>query len=233
MLNLLEYKNLAGGVSDVDTKKRVITGYLSEFDSEDLTKDVIEKGAFTKTIAERKSDIYFLNNHNWGQPHGRFDVLREDSKGLYFESDPLIDTTYSSDLLKLYEAGIVKEHSIGYQVARKTQNGAIRHLKELRLAEGSNVTRGANPNTPFMGFKSLTHAELKDTEKLLIKAIQDGTFTDGTFGLLEIALKQLQTDAFELGQKTPIITEPSLDTRNITPSVEALKAFRETLTFKS
>jgi HK97 family phage prohead protease len=229
MKNLLEYKNLSGGVQDVDTKKRVVTGYLSEFDSEDLTKDIIEPGAFTKTIAERSSQIYFLNNHNWGQPHGRFNVLREDVKGLYFESDPLIDTTYSSDLLKLYEAGIVKEHSIGYQVARKEQKGGIRHLKELRLAEGSNVTRGANPNTPFMGFKSLTQIELIDKEKLLLKAIADGTFTDATFGLLEIALKQLQTDAFELGQKTPIITAPSIvDTRfKDAPSLEILKAFNE------
>jgi len=70
------------------------------------------------------------------------------------------------------------------------------------LYEGSNVTLGANNNTPFTGFKSLTIKEVNDHYKLILKAFRNGTFTDETFGLLEIALKQLQVQSYELGKKS-------------------------------
>jgi hypothetical protein len=75
-------------------------------------------------------------------------------------------------------------------------------IKEYKLYEGSNVTLGANPNTPFTGFKSLTIKEVNDHYKLVLKAFRNGTFTDETFGLLEIALKQLQVQSYELGKKS-------------------------------
>jgi HK97 family phage prohead protease len=153
MNEILSYKSIVGEVKDVDTKKRVITGYLSGFDNKDFDGDIIVKGAFKKSIDERKNDIYFLNQHNWSQPHGKFSMLKEDSKGLYFESEPLIDTSYSSDTLKLYEAGIVKEHSIGFQTILSDYDtkANARMIKEVKLYEGSNVTLGANPDTPFTG----------------------------------------------------------------------------------
>ena len=225
MKGMLEYKSLTGEVKDIDTKKRIVTGYLSSFiDKKDSYGDIIVKGAFTKSIQERKAQIFFLNQHNWEQPHGKFNVLMEDNKGLFFESEPLVDATYSSDVIKLYEAGIIKEHSIGYNTVNADYDGETetRYLKELKLYEGSNVTLGANPDTPFMGMKAKTLKEINDEVKLITKAFRNGTFTDDTFMLLEIALKQLQLDAFELGKKslvkkepliidTPIILEPNKD----------------------
>ena len=102
MDGLLEYKSILGGIKDVDSKNKIVTGYLSEFGSKDYDSDIIEKGAFAKSIAERKNDIYFLNQHDWKQPHGKFSVLNEDSKGLYFESNALPNTSYSNDLIELY-----------------------------------------------------------------------------------------------------------------------------------
>lgn len=206
MNEILSYKSIIGEVKDVDIKKRVITGYLSGFDNKDHDGDIIVKGAFKKSINERKADIFFLNQHNWSQPHGKFNVLQEDSKGLYFESEPLIDTSYSSDTLKLYEAGIVKEHSIGFQTVLSnydTKENA-RIIKEVKLYEGSNVTLGANSDTPFTGFKSLNLKEVNTQHKLILKAFRSGDFTDETFSLLEIALKQLQKQAYELGKKSLI-----------------------------
>ncbi len=212
----LQIKSISGGLKDLDMKKRVVTGYLSETDTEDKVKDVIVSGSYTKTLSERKNDIFFLNQHNWEQPHGKFNVLQEDSKGLYFESQPLIDTSYSSDLLKLYDAGIVKEHSIGYQVVNSTRDSkGIRHITELKLYEGSNVTLGAHPNTPFMGMKNLTEKQVNDEIKLILKAFRNGTFTDDTFMLLEVALKQLQIKSYELGKKSLETNEPLLDTHKL------------------
>lgn len=235
MNEILSYKSIVGEVKDVDTKKRVITGYLSGFDNKDYDNDIIVKGAFKKSIDERKNDIYFLNQHNWSQPHGKFSVLTEDSKGLYFESEPLIDTSYSSDTLKLYEAGIVKEHSIGFQTILSDYDtkASARIIKEVKLFEGSNVTLGANPETPFTGFKSLTLKEVNNQHKLILKAFRNGTFTDDTFSLLEIALKQLQKQAYELGKKSldnkePLIVNTPLEVEPIS-IIETIKNFNKTL----
>jgi len=81
----LEYKYITGGVNDIDTTKRVVTGYLSKFGNTDLDNDIMDKGAFTKTLNERKNQIYFLNQHNWSQPHGKFNILEVDDYGLKFE----------------------------------------------------------------------------------------------------------------------------------------------------
>lgn len=209
----METKTISGGLKDLDFKKRIVTGYLSETDTEDKVKDIIVGGAYAKTLSERKADIYFLNQHNWAQPHGKFNVLQEDAKGLYFESTPLLDTTYSSDLLKLYDAGIVNEHSIGYEVVKSTMDSkGVRNITELKLYEGSNVTLGAHPNTPFTGMKSLTEKEITEQTKRILKAFRNGTFTDETFMLLEIALKQLQTQSFELGKKSLEAKKPDIIT---------------------
>lgn len=237
MNEILSYKSIIGEVKDVDVKKRIVTGYLSGFGNKDHDGDIIVKGAFKKSINERKDNIFFLNQHNWSQPHGKFNVLEETPKGLYFESEPLIDTSYSSDTLKLYEAGIVKEHSIGFQtvLSEYDTKESARIIKEVKLYEGSNVTLGANSETPFTGFKSLTLSEINNQHKLIVKAFRNGDFTDETFSLLEIALKQLQKQAYELGRKSldkefepikitqEVINEPTVDYRNI------IKNFTKTL----
>lgn len=234
MNRLLQFKSLVGELKDLDTSKRIVTGYLSAFGNKDHDGDIIVKGAFSKSINERKKDIFFLNQHNWAQPHGKFNVLREDSKGLYFESAPLVDTTYSSDLLKLYDAGIVKEHSIGFvtmQSENDTKSNA-RMLTELKLFEGSNVTLGANSNTPFTGMKSLNLKEIDEQSKLLIKAIRNGTFTDDTFALLEIALKQLQLDSYNLGlnKEKSLTKEPIIITQiDSKPIASIIKEFTKSL----
>ena len=212
MKGLIEQKNInTSAVKDVDVKKGIVTGYLSDFDTKDYDGDIIVKGAYKKTIQERTQ--YFLNQHNWYQPHGFFSVLEEDTKGLYFESNPLIGTSYSQDALKLYEAGIIKEHSVGFITIKDeySQKDNARIIKEIKLLEGSNVTLGANPNTPFTGFKSMTMDETNDQVKRIVKMLRNGTLTDETFTLLEIALKQLQKQAYNLGVESLKDNEPLKD----------------------
>ena len=225
MKGVLEYKSTKGPIKDLDMKKRIVTGYLSAFGNKDKTDDIMVQGAFTKTLHERKEQIYFLNQHQWAQPHGKFNVLNEDQKGLYFESTPLVDTTYSSDLLKLYEAGIINEHSIGYTTIKSSKDyKGIRSLKEVKLYEGSNVTIGANSETPILGLKGMKEAN--DRIKILMKAIRNGTFTNDTFTLLEIALKQIQAEAIEIERKT--LKEPGNPIPNKEP-ILIIKSFINSL----
>ena len=220
---ILQYKDLGGSVKDVDVKSRKISGYLSTFDVKDKHDDIIVKGAFTKSLSERKDQIFFLNQHNWAQPFGKFETLYEDAKGLYFVSNPMPDTTYANDAVKLYEAGILNEHSIGFITVKDEWNEGekTRYIKEIKLYEGSVVTVGANSQTPFTGFKR-DLKEIQDHTNKILKAFRSGTFTDETFMLLEVALTQLQAEAVEYGKS---LMEPSKDTPSIEPINIAIDNF--------
>ena len=213
MKGLFEHKN-TGAIKDIDVKSRIVTGYLSAFGNVDSDNDIIEKGAFSKSINERLSEIFYLQQHDWSKPLGKFKVLQEDEKGLYFEGE-IINTSFGEDQLKLYEAGIVKEHSIGFTTVKsdfKQENeNYIRIIKEVKLYEGSAVTLGANSQTPFLGFKSSVN-EVKDLYKKILKAHKDGSFTDETHGLFEIALKQFEAQIIEEYKSTQNEQEPPVST---------------------
>jgi len=232
MNGMIKYKDFVGSITDVDRKNRIITGYLTAFGNKDHDGDIAEKGAFEKTIAERgpkgRNEIFFLNQHNWAQPHGKFAELFEDSKGLAFVSNKMPNTTFSNDAVELYAEGIVKEHSYGYNVLREKydKEAGANILQEIKLYEGSNVTLGANPDTPFTGFKALTFDQVKDRTKSIMKMLRNGTLTDDTFLLLEIALKELQTVSYELGRKELITPEPEESTLEPMTLIEHIKEFR-------
>lgn len=221
MKGLLEYKNFTAEVKDIDMKSMTVTGYWSKFGNVDYDDDIIAQGAATKTIAERgpmgSNEIFFLNQHNWSQPHGKPTVLEAQEKGIYFESK-VAPTSYGKDALVLYAEGIVVQHSIGFSTVKADydQKTGVRTIKEIKLYEGSNVTLGANPETPFTGFKSLTMAEINDQISKMIKLLKDGSLTDEGFGRLEIALKQFQLEAYNLGKNSLESNEP----KTITPAAD-------------
>jgi len=226
---LLSYKDVTGQVKDVDVKNRVITGYLSTFGNKDSHEDIMEKGAFTKSIQERRNDIFFLNQHNFAQPHGKFAILKEDDHGLYFETEPLIKgVSYSDDALKLYEAGVMSEHSIGFVTMNDEQKGDTRHIKEVKLYEGSNVTIGANRNAQFSGFKSLNLKQTNEKIGTILKYVRSGNVTDDTFILLELALKDLQTQAYNLGIAQNKDNKPfnTLETELLPLQIDTIKNFK-------
>lgn len=234
MKGLLEYKNFTAEIKDIDAKSMTVTGYWSKFGNVDYDDDIIASGAASKTIAERgpmgSNEIFFLNQHNWSQPHGKPSVLEAQEKGIYFESK-VAPTSYGKDAIVLYQEGIVVQHSIGFSTVKADydQKTGVRTIKEIKLYEGSNVTLGANPETPFTGFKSLTMVEINDQISKMIKLLKDGSLTDEGFGRLEIALKQFQLEAFNLGKNSlesnePIVITPATDEPNIlTELIKVLK----------
>lgn len=203
---------------DIDGKKGIVTGYFAHFDSTDSDGDVIRKGAFAKTISEygpgsRKPRIKHLLNHDPSQPLGVLLELKEDHYGLYYESQ-LGSHSLGTDFIKMVESGLVTEHSIGYRTMKFNQlkpwtewkeGEVMRELTELKLWEGSSLTAwGANMNTPITGLKSAFKAErMAKRIEVLMKALRDGTFTDETFDLLEIELKQLQQAFIDLSKPEP------------------------------
>jgi len=67
----------------VDLDKNEFEGYASTFGNRDLVGDIVERGAFAKTIQERlpKGLVKVLWQHY--EPMGLPKHMEEDSKGLY------------------------------------------------------------------------------------------------------------------------------------------------------
>lgn len=231
MTGLLEEKDNIGSVQDVSLSDRTITGYLAHFGSVDYNKDVILKGAFQKTLQENSGRLLFINHHDFKQPHNKFTVLKEDDKGLYFEVKMVDGVSYSMDVLRLYDAGVIDEQSMAFMAVKKEVKSGVRYLKELKLGEGSNVSVAMNPNAKFTGFKSMTPQRCNDQIKNIMNFIRNGSVTDDMFLQLEIGLKQLQSYSYELGKKS--LEEPLEDSTLVnepTNQIEIIKSFRNSLT---
>lgn len=226
---MLEFKNINAEVKDVDIASRTVSGYLSKFGNIDHHNDIMQKGAFSKSINERPSDIYFLYQHDWSKPLQKgFNVLKEDDNGLYFEAK-IVDTSYGLDAIKLYDSGVLAQHSVGFETIKSNHSaGKPRVITEVKLWEGSAVTMAANPEAVFMGFKSLTINEIKDQTSKILKLLRNGTLTDDTFIQLELALKMLQTKSFELGKQHSIkAEEPTIVTQgNYEPLFNKINNFK-------
>jgi HK97 family phage prohead protease len=203
-------------LKDIDSKEGIVTGYYSVFGNIDSDGDMIMPGAFLKTIQdngpEGKNRIMHLWQHNPNEPIGKPSVLKEDTYGLYFETK-LADTSRGKDTLKLYEAGVINEHSIGFNTVKKESKSDHTALLELKLWEGSTVTWGANDLTRVTGMKSLNKEGVFSLRENLYKAIKSGTYTDETFLLLIEQLEALDNELKSLIQATtqPEVIEPTIE----------------------
>lgn len=197
-----------GEVIDVDIEKRIVTGYASKFGNVDLHGDMIMPGAFTKTITERgvngKNEIWFLHNHDTNSPLGKPTMLKEDNFGLYFEAK-IVDTEIGEDILKLYQEGLINQHSIGFSTIKETfiegkeNTKPYYQINEVKLFEFSSVLWGANPDTPFLGLKSLDDvSEFQKRFDKLYKQLKSGNLKDETYELLEIEYNFIKSEMLKL-----------------------------------
>jgi len=124
------------------------SGYASVFGELDNHKDVIMHGAFSDTLDTKNEalDVKLLWQHNAAEPVGVFDLIREDSYGLYVEGHLLLDVARAKEAYSLLRSGAVKGLSIGYKVRKASLDPetGIRLIKALDLFEISLVTFPAN-----------------------------------------------------------------------------------------
>lgn len=183
-------------------------GYLSVFGNVDSYGDVVEPGAFTRTIEQNNGRFPLLWFHDPSEPIGIF-TAAEDERGLYINAYVNLDTqrgreAYSGMKFEVdgEDAAYVSELSIGFRaIGKETDEDDIRHLTEVALSEGSLLTMhfAANPEaivTVKDGGERMSTAEarairdMRDaleakaaalTEMLAtIPATPDGALTDET-----------------------------------------------------
>jgi HK97 family phage prohead protease len=200
------YKTKSNGeLKDIDLKTMTMTGYFSKFGNIDSDKDMMMPGAFAKSIKERgidgKNQIWFLADHNWNKLLSKPHVLKEDNYGLYYEAKVNKKLSYAKDVLILASEGHYSEHSFGFSYIKDKmkyiEDEDYYEVYEVKLYEGSIVALGANPDTPFLGFKSCktnqakSHFLIKELEKLQ-KGIKTKGLTDDTYFILEMQLNQIK-----------------------------------------
>lgn len=156
-------KNL-GFEFKANSDKRTFEGYASTWDL-DLGLDKIEKGAFKKTIAERfpKNDIKILWQHDYTKPIGLPSHMEEDSKGLFIQGK-ISKTSLGDEAIELMKDGVVDKMSIGYDVVKDdiSEDGQVRHLKELVLYEFSPVTFPMNTGADILSVKTHFNSLIKE-----------------------------------------------------------------------
>lgn len=165
-----EFKTLSFKVEDTDSKG-MIRGFASTFGNVDLGDDVVEKGAFTRTIKESKGIWPILADHNPTDHIGWNMRASEDDKGLLVEGQIDLNTQKGAEKYSLakkaQELGAKMGLSIGYMVIKAEpdrENPRIRRLKEIKLFEYSIVTFPMNTMASITGIKAA--AELDHAGKI-------------------------------------------------------------------
>ncbi len=154
------YKAVRFNIENVDEDSGEFAGYAAVFGNVDDGGDIIERGAFSRTIKEDFDRIKILSQHNDCElPIGKPLELREDDKGLFIRGK-ISDTQKGRDIQTLLKDGVLNELSIGYDAVTFDfdSDKGIRHLKELRLWEVSIVTWAMNDQAKIDEVKSLAEA---------------------------------------------------------------------------
>lgn len=135
-------------------------GYGSVFGVKDSYSDIVEKGAFIKSLAawsEKGRLPAMLWQHRMSEPIGIYTEMKEDENGLYVkgrllvDDDPLAKRAYGH-----LKAGSLGGLSIGYMLNEYDYDGTKEAylLKEIDLYEVSLVTMPANDDARVSDVKN-------------------------------------------------------------------------------
>ncbi|MBZ0124540.1 MAG: HK97 family phage prohead protease [Roseovarius sp.] len=136
------------------TDGRAIEGYASLFGDRDRGGDIVEKGAYARSLerlAAEGRQVKLLWQHDPAQPIGVWDEVREDDRGLFVRGRLLETVARAREAAALIAAGAIDGLSIGYRTVRAVKNGEGRRLlRELELWEVSLVTFPMLPSARVM-----------------------------------------------------------------------------------
>lgn len=138
--------------------KGLIWGYGSYFDKVDHQRDIIVKGAFSKTLKAWQlsgKQPKILWQHQADKPIGLWDTLVENEQGLYVSGHLALGTRYADEAYHLLKEQIIDGLSIGFRTLKAVQDPQrkARLILDLDLIEISLVTFGANPKATIDGVK--------------------------------------------------------------------------------
>lgn len=138
-----------------------IEGYASTFGNVDLGLDVVDRGAFSKTIKDNKGKFPILIDHDPGKPFGWNLEASEDDYGLKVKGEVQLITEEQKNRYQLAKRASELDTKMGLSIGYGTIKAEpdkkapqIRRLKELKLYEYSFVTFPMNPEASTTRIKS-------------------------------------------------------------------------------
>ena len=135
-------------------------GLLSPYGKVDLGGDLIERGAYAKSIAEHKGRIPLLLGHRETSLVGDL-FLQDRADGLFVRGVLDLDLTSAKDVHINVTKKRLRALSIGYAAVKARVENGVRRLSEIRLYEGSLVLYGMAPEAQVTAVKAQQdHKEL-------------------------------------------------------------------------
>jgi HK97 family phage prohead protease len=116
-----------------------LDGYAAVFGNVDQGGDVIEPGAFSKSIQETGGKVPILWQHDRYEPIGVSSSLEQDRKGLRVKGQLNMDVQRGREARSLLGQGAMQGLSVGYKSVKHAFDGPVRRLKEMALKEFSPV----------------------------------------------------------------------------------------------
>lgn len=147
-------------------------GYASLFGVKDLGGDVVQPGAFTKSLKSKPaSKIKMLRGHDTSEPIGVWTSLQEDSRGLKATGQLILTTVKGRETYELLKAGALDGLSIGFRTKRESfdRKTGARNLNELELHEVSIVT------FPMLPTATISRVKHRSDFSRLVAAINRAT----------------------------------------------------------
>jgi len=129
------------------------TGLASVYGNEDLQGDIVQRGAFKRTIDHKDGEIPLLWQHDPYSPIG-IGSLEDSKEGLLIHGTLNLEVVKGKEAYSLLKQGALKGLSIGYDIIKDNWENGKRMLKELKLHEVSLVTFPANPRALISQIKN-------------------------------------------------------------------------------
>jgi len=148
----MEYKDFKMEIKSID-EQGIFEGYASVFGVKDAYNDVVERGAFQRTIDHSKGKVPIFFNHE--KEIGMTLEMHEDQYGLWNKGQLFISDDSKQELSDARDAyiimkrkkelGVKQPQSFGYSAIKYDYDSeGTRRLKEVKLYEVSLATIPAN-----------------------------------------------------------------------------------------
>ena len=153
--------NSAGSYVALDVKAieedGVFSGYASTFGNADQGADIVVKGAFAKSLAQRPATrIKMLRDHDPRALIGTWIDAKEDRRGLLVKGRLLLDVAAAQEAYALLKAGALDGLSIGFRALKDRWDSAkkVRFLEEVDLREISLTAFPMNESAAVQAVKT-------------------------------------------------------------------------------
>lgn len=142
-------------------EERQFSGYGSIFGNKDLGDDIVVKGAFKRTLLQKKQEgrlPVMLWSHDPTRVAGKWLEMREDDRGLWVRGE-LAKTPLGDEVHELMKMDAVSGMSIGFVIMdHDYDKSGNRLIKEVDLWELSVCAMPMNPMARVQNVKTQTSA---------------------------------------------------------------------------